>query len=32
VPMKKYIKDYEKQLQQSSAGKKTAKKKASKKK
>ena len=32
VPMKKYIKQYEKQLQQSSAGKKTAKKKASKKK
>ena len=32
VPMKKYIKHYEKQLQQSSAGKKTAKKKASKKK
>ena len=32
VPMKKFIKQYEKQLQQSSAGKKTAKKKASKKK
>ena len=32
VPMKKYIKQYEKQLQQTSAGKKTAKKKASKKK
>ena len=32
VPMKKYIKQYEKQLQQSSVGKKTAKKKASKKK
>ena len=32
VPMKKYIKQYEKRLQQTSAGKKTAKKKASKKK
>jgi uncharacterized protein YdhG (YjbR/CyaY superfamily) len=32
VPMKKYIKQYEKLLQQTSAGKKTAKKKASKKK
>ena len=32
VPMKKYIKQYEEQLQQTSAGKKTAKKKASKKK
>ena len=32
VPMKKYIKQYEKQLQQSSPGKKAAKKKASKKK
>ena len=32
VPMKKYIKQYEEQLQQTSAGKKTAKKKAGKKK
>ena len=32
VPMKKYIKQYEEQLQQTAAGKKTAKKKASKKK